>query len=176
MNTVLALRSAACAIGILATSAAVDVCAQQKEKVAFKVSAKDSRYPQRHVLDVGDDAGHQLVMFEIQRKFNDDGPVVNGVRIKEYWSRGYGDYIDNNGLSVNYSTYVGENGDRFHVLARTLGQADGAGRRSTSSFGEIRGGTGKFAGIKGVFRAKGASEGKVGYNETNAELEYWFEK
>ena len=41
---------------------------------------------------------------------------------------------------------------------------------------ELRGGTGKFAGIKGVLRAKGASDCKAGYNETSAEIEYWFEK
>jgi hypothetical protein len=160
---------------MLALVASADAVAQQKQKVAYRVDAKDATYPQRHVLDVGDQPGHQVNVFEIHRKFAGDGPVVNGIRLKEIWTRGYGDYVDSNGLSVNYSIYVGENGDKFYSMARTMGTAE-AGKRSTVSVGELRGGIGKFAGIKGITRAKGASEGAKGYNSTDAEIEYWFEK
>lgn len=169
------MKTLACAVAILALASTADVIAQQKQKVSYKVSAKDSTYPQRHVLDVGDQPGHQVNVFEIHRKFADDGPVVNGVRVKEIWTRGYGDYIDSNGLSVNYSVYVMDGGDKFYSMTRTMGHAEG-GKRSTVAVGELRGGTGKFVGIKGVIRSKGASDGKAGYNETSAEIEYWFDK
>lgn len=170
-----AFRSAACAAAVLALAAPGIGLAQQKQKVTYKVAAQDSRYPQRHVIQVGDEPGHELTLYEIHRKFNDDGPVVNGVRIKEMFTRGTGDYVNSNGLSTNYAVYVGENGDRFYSFGRTMGHAE-SGKRTTVSVAEIRGGTGKFAGIKGLVRGRGASDGKAGTNETNSELEYWFEK
>ena len=166
----------------LACGAALALCgssitwAQEKQRISYKVDAKDAKYPQRHTLDVGDGPGHSLSLYEIHRTLSADGPKINGVRIKEIWTRGYGDYIDNNGASHNYSVYMLENGDKFFTKATTLGQANAAGRRSTSSFGEITGGTGKLVNIRGTFRATGASEGKVGMNQTQAEIEYWFAK
>ena len=59
-------------------------------------------------------------------------------------------------------------------MTRTMGQADAAGKRSTVSVGQITGGTGKFAGMKGLVRSQGASDGKRGFNETSSEIEYWF--
>lgn len=92
------------------------------------------------------------------------------------WARGYNDYLVRNGLSINYITYVFENGDKMYVTTRTMGQADSAGKRATSSVGEITGGTGKFVGIKGISRATGISQGQAGLNESQTELEYWFVK
>ena len=54
-----------------------------------------------------------------------------------------------------------------------MGQADAGGKRSTVAVGEIRGGTGKLAGMKGLVRSQGVSDGKAGYNETKSEIEYW---
>ena len=64
--------------------------------------------------------------------------------------------------------------DRFFAVARTMGQADNDGKRTTISVGHITGGTGKFAGMKGMTRSQGASDGKRGFNETSTEIEYWF--
>jgi hypothetical protein len=153
---------------------AADALAQQKQKVAYKVAAGDTKYTQRNTLDGGDEAGHQMSLFEIHRTFQSDAPVINGLKLKETWTRGYGDYVNNNGASINYTTYVLENGDKFFSKSTTMGQADAAGKRTTISVGNILGGTGKFAGMKGMARAKGASDGKAGYNETQAEIEYWF--
>ncbi len=150
--------------------------AQQKQKVSYKVTAENSKYTQRNTIDVGDESGHQLVMFEIHRTFPSNAPVINGVKLKETWSRGYADYVNSNGLSTNYAVYVLENGDQFHTLSSTMGQADAAGKRTTVSVGHIRGGTGKFAAMKGLLRSTGLSDGKAGFNETQAEIEYWFAK
>ncbi len=102
--------------------------------------------------------------------------MINGVKLKETWTRGYADYLSNNGISTNYGTYVLENGDKFYTMASTMGQADAAGKRSTVSVGHIQGGTGKLAGMKGMLRSTGISDGKAGFNETQAEIEYWFAK
>jgi hypothetical protein len=169
MRTATALAIAA-ALSLGATSA----WAQQKQKVSYKVGAEDSKYPQRHTIEVGDEAGHTLGIYEIHRTFSKNAPVINGVKLKEIWTRGYSDLINANSLTANYGVYVMENGDRFYTFSRTMGQADASGKRATSSVGEIRGGTGKFSGMKGMVRATGASDAKRGFNETQQEIEYWF--
>ena len=162
------------ALGLaLATNGAL---AQQKQKVSYKVTAENSKYTQRNTIDVGDESGHQLVMFEIHRTFPSNAPVINGVKLKETWTRGYADYINSNGLSTNYTLYVLENGDKFYTYSGTMGQADATEKRTTVAVGQIRGGTGKFAAMKGLVRSTGISDGKAGLNETQAEIEYWIAK
>lgn len=168
------LRIAIPLAAALALCTATGAWAQQKQKVSFKVDAENTKYPFRHTLDVGDEPGHTIGLYEIHRVFGANAPTVNGVKLKETWTRGYSDYLSNNGLSTNYQVYVGENGDRFYTLSRTMGQADASGKRTTVSVGQITGGTGKFAGMKGISRAQGASDGKRGFNETSTEIEYWF--
>jgi hypothetical protein len=171
------LRSAILASAVLvALGIAPAAEAQQTQKVSYKVDAKGSKYTQRNMLEVGDEMGHQVGSFEIHRQFGADAPVINGVKVKETWTRGYSDYIKSNGTSVNYTTYVLENGDKFYTKSSTMGQVDASGKRKTSGVGEILGGTGKVAGIKGMVRANGLSDGKAGFNETSAEIEYWLPK
>jgi hypothetical protein len=50
------------------------------------------------------------------------------------------------------------------------------GKPSTTSVETITGGTGKLVGIRGMIRASGAADPKAGFNETQAEIEYWIEK
>jgi hypothetical protein len=168
MRTAIALAAA------LTLCAATGAWAQQKQKVSYKVGAENTKYPYRHVLEVGDRPGHTISLYEIHRVFGANAPVINGVKLKETWTRGTSDYLDNNGLSTNYQVFVGENGDRFFAASRTMGHADATGKRTTVSVGEITGGTGKFAGMRGMTRAQGASDGKRGFNETSTEIEYWF--
>jgi hypothetical protein len=167
---------------VISCAAALVLCvtpsasAQEKQRISYKVTAENSKYTQRNTIDVGDESGHQLVMFEIHRTFPSNAPVVNGVKLKETWTRGYADYVNNNGLSTNYAVYVLENGDKFYTHSSTMGQADTAGKRTTVSVGQILGGTGKFTAMKGLVRSTGVSDGKVGLNETQTEIEYWIAK
>lgn len=174
MNRTAFLRMALSFTAAISLCAATGAWAQQKQKVTYKVGAENTKYPQRTTIDVGDEPGHTIGIYEIHRTFGANAPVVNGVKLKETWTRGYSDYVNSNGLSTNYQVFVGENGDRFFALSRTMGQADAAGKRSTISVGQITGGTGKFAGMRGLLRAQGASDGKRGFNETASEIEYWF--
>ena len=163
-------------IGCAATVAlaSAPALAQQKQKISYAVSASDTKYTQRNTLEVGDTAGHELSMYEIHRAFPvANAPAVNGVKLKEQWTRGYGDYVDRAGLSINYNVYVLENGDRIFGTTQTMGRADSSGKRSTISVGKLTGGTGKFVAIRGTVRSSGASDGKTGFNETQTEIEYW---
>ena len=164
-----------CCAGLLLAFGAGEALAQQK--VTFKVGADNSKYTQRQVLEVGDEPGHTVGIFEIHRTFPGDAPVIAGSKVKEAWTRGYSDYVtNNNGLSTNYTTYVLESGDRFTTYSNTMGHADKEGKRTTVGVGKIIGGTGKLAGIHGFVRANGVSDGKRNYNETTTEIEYWLAK
>jgi hypothetical protein len=162
------------ALGLaLATNGAL---AQQKQKVSYKAAAENTKYTQQLTIDVGDVPGHQVRAFEIHRTFPTNAPVINGVKLKEMSTRGIADYTDYNGPSSSYSVYVLENGDKFFVRTTTLGQANAAGKRSTTSVGTITGGTGKLVGIQGMARGSGTSDPKAGFNENQTEIEYWFAK
>jgi hypothetical protein len=170
------VHSAICCAIALVVCGASSAWAQEKQKISYKVSAENSKYTQRNTIDVGDESGHQLVMFEIHRTFPSNAPVINGVKLKETWTRGYADYVNSNGLSTNYTVFVLDNGDKFYTHSSTMGQADSAGKRTTVAVGKILGGTGKFAAMKGLVRSTGASDGKAGLNETQSEIEYWIAK
>jgi len=153
-----------------------DALAQQKQKVSYKIGAENAKYTQQHAIDVGDGIGHEVRVYEIHRTFPSNAPAINGVKLKEQWTRGLSDYINSNGASTSYGVYVLENGDMFFTRATTLGQANATGKRTSITVGHITGGTGKLAGMQGMIRATGAGDIKAGRNETQAEIEYWFAK
>jgi hypothetical protein len=162
--------------GALVLAAAPGARAQQKQTVTYKVSAADTRIVERHRFDVGDAPGHSLVQYKLHRVFGEDAPRVKGKRVEDIWTWGQGDFLDNYGTSQNYSLFMLENGDTFFVKSTAVGKPDATGRLATSSVGQVTGGTGKLAGMQGVFRSQGITERKTGYNETSAELIYWFAK
>jgi hypothetical protein len=148
--------------------------AQDKQKVSYKVSEQNSKYTQQLVIDVGDVPGHQVRVYEIHRTFPTDAPVINGIKLKETWTRGVSDYTNYNGPSSSYGTYLFENGDQLFVRTTTLGQQNAAGKRANISVGQITGGTGKLAGIQGMARGSGVADPKAGQTATEVEVEYWF--
>ena len=150
--------------------------AQQKQRVAFKVDAANSKFTQQLFLDVGDVAGHQVRAYEIHRTFPGNAPVINGVKLKETWTRGLSDYTDNNGPNNSYGVYVLENGDKIFVRTSTLSQSTGGGKLNFTSVSYITGGTGKLAGIQGMVRSSGAADPKAGFNESQYEIDYWMDK
>lgn len=174
-RTALTLTSMAlqCVAAALQTSHAL---AQEKEHVSYKVDAANSKYTQQHSIDVGDSAGHQVRSFEIHRTFPTNEPVINGMKIKEQWTRGVSDYIDSNGTANIYVVYVLENGDKFFGHGAALARNAGEGKYTAVVFGSITGGTGKLAGIQGTLRASGSAIPKSGFNEEQVDIEYWMSK
>jgi len=152
-----------------------DASAQQKQKVSYKVPAENTKYTQQLTIPVGDVPGHKFRTREIHRTFPTNAPMNNGTRLKEVWSRNSTDWIDLNGPTNSYNTYVLENGDRFFTRTNTLGQ-NMAGKRANTSVGTITGGTGKLVGMQGTVRGSGTSDPKAGFNENQTEIEYWIEK
>ena len=155
--------------------------AQQKQKLVYQALAENTKYTQQHVIDVGDMPGHQVRIYEIQRKFPKDGPRFEGVQMVESWSRGYSDYIELNGPSTVYIENVMENGDRIFGRVQLISQgsppaADGSRKSQSTIAGVITGGTGKFVGIRGTIRSSSAADIKAGVNSTQNEIEYWMVK
>jgi hypothetical protein len=162
-------------IGLLCVAVAQpgsDAIAQQTQQVSYKVTAENSKYTQQQFLDVGDVAGHQVRSFEIYRTFPTNAPVINGMKMKETWTRGISDYVDNNGTATTYNVYVLENGDKFFTRGTVLARSAGPGKLSNVTVAYITGGTGKLAGIQGIVRTTGSAEPKAGVNETQVEIEY----
>ena len=162
-------------VALLSLAVAVpagDALAQQTQHVSFKASAENSKYTQQQFLDVGDVAGHQVRSFEIYRTFPTNAPVINGMKMKETWTRGISDYVDNNGTATTYNVYVLENGDKFFTRGTVLARSAGPGKLSNVTVAYITGGTGKLAGIQGIVRTTGSAEPKAGVNETQVEIEY----
>jgi hypothetical protein len=73
-----------------------EALAQEKQHVSYKVTAENSKYTQQQFLDVGDIPGHQVRSFEIYRSFPSNPAVINDAKLKETWTRGVSDYINNN--------------------------------------------------------------------------------
>jgi hypothetical protein len=163
-------------LGMAVTLPAGDVFAQQKQKVSYKIPAENTEYTQQLAIDVGDVPGHQVRVFEIHRTFPANAPMINGVKLKEMVTRGVSDYADYNGPTNSYSVYVLENGDKFFVRTLTLGQANAAGKRASTSVGTITAGTGALVGIQGMAQGSTVSDPKAGFNENQAEIEYWIGK
>jgi hypothetical protein len=154
-------------VGILCLAVALpvgDAVAQQKQRVSYKMSAESSKYTQQHVIEVDDVPGHQVRVFEIYRTFPNNAPMINGVKLKEMWTRGLSDYIDGNGSNTGHNVFVLENGDKFYARTTTLAQSPGSGKLTTAGAGPITGGTGKLAGIQGMIRTSGTAEPKAAWS------------
>jgi hypothetical protein len=173
VSTVMATTLALCLALVLPFG---DAGAQQKQRVTYKTPAANTKYTQQHAIDVGDMPGHQIRIIEIHRTFPTDPPVINGVKLRETWSRTFTDYTENNGFGSTYNEYVFENGDKFFAHLTLAGQSTGAGKVTTHNVGTITRGTGKFAGIQGIIRAMNLAEPKAGVNEAQTEIEFWMEK
>jgi len=121
-------------------------------------------------------SGHHVRVYEIQRTFPNNAPVINGVALKEQWTRAISDYTDNNGPGTTYGTYVLENGDKFFSRAALVAQNTGQGKLTATTVGYITGGTGKFSGMQGIIRTVNIADPKAGVNEGQTEIEYTIAK
>ena len=150
--------------------------AQEKQRVSYKTPAEGTKYVQQHAIDVGDVPGHQVRIYELQRTFPNNPPVINETKLKEVWSRNTSDYVDGNGPGTFYSVYMLENGDKFFARGTVVTQRTAEGKLSSMTSGTITGGTGKFAGMRGIVRSLTTADPKAGFNDGQSEIEYWVEK
>jgi hypothetical protein len=162
-------------LGLAVAVPAGDASAQEKQRVSFKVPAENAKYTQQLFIDVGDVPGHQVRVFE-RRNVPGNPPMINGLKLVETWSRVTTDYTDNNGTSAGYGVFVLENGDKFFARFASVAQSTGAGKLTGMTVGPITGGTGKFAGIRGVIRSFNTADPKAGVYDGQTDIEYWIEK
>jgi hypothetical protein len=111
--------------------------AQQKLQVYFKVSPENSKFVQQQNVDVGDVPNHVVGVYEVFRAFPNDAPVINGLKLVEWWDRGNADYIDGNGPSTSSGVYVMENGDKFFTRSAVVVQS-ASGKLHVTAVGHIR--------------------------------------
>jgi len=145
----------------LLTIVAPVAMAQQKQHVSYNTPATQTTYTQQHIIDVGDIPGHQARLFEIRRTYGNDAPMINGLKLKEQWTRGMSDYIDNNGPALIYNVWILENGEKFFVRTSLVAQSSGDGKLTNMTSGVITGGTGSLARMRGIISSHGPSEPKA---------------
>ena len=95
--------------------------------------------------------------------------------MKEQWTRGMSDYIDNNGPALIYNVWILENGEKFFVRTSLVAQSSGDGKLTNMTSGVITGGTGSLARIRGIINSHGPSEPKAGVNANQTDIDYWME-
>ena len=155
--------------------------AQQKQVVKFEAPAANTKYTEQHSIPVGDVAGHDIRIFENLRTFPKDPLVIGEVRVKEWWTHGFTDFTETNGLGTAYHTLLMENGDKIFIrvnfVAQSVVSADGSKKGANNLIaGPITGGTGKFLGIRGMLRLAANFDTNSGFNDSKGEIEYWMEK
>jgi len=180
MSTIRSIALVAGFIGATVLSATDDVWAQQKYQYSYSAVPASSRYVQRHKIDVGDLPGHEIVIYEIQRTYTSDQPVVMGVKIVETWSYGFTDQVNGVGPSQGYNTWILEDGSKIFAEyhGSNYGELSSTGSRRGTYHGAARfvGGTGRFAAIRGTLTddVEYDTDPKTGYNRPVTRGEYWF--
>jgi hypothetical protein len=145
--------------------------AQERQRVTFATSREHTNYTQQHLIEIGDVPGHQVRVFEIHRTFPKDAPTIGGLVLKEQWSRGVSDYIDNTGTGNFYGVYVLENGDSFLTHSTTVAHKAGSGLSAVTA-GRIIGGTGKFENMRGEIRMVLTADPEAGINGGTTTIDY----
>jgi hypothetical protein len=145
----------------------------KQQHVSFKALAENSEITQQQNIEIGDVPNHVIRIFDAHRTYPNNPPMINGLRIMEEWDRGSADYIDGNGpVTVQYTVYVMENGDRFFARLAEVVQATAVGDVTATYVGHITGGTGRLAGIQGIVRGASHIDFTTGFNENQTEIEY----
>jgi hypothetical protein len=180
MSTIRVMVLVAGLIGATALSATNSVWAQEKYQYSYSVAPASSRYVQRYNIDVRDLPGHEIVIYEIQRTYTSDQPVIMGLKVLETWGHGFTDQINGVGTSEGYNTWILEDGSKvfaeFH--GTVYGELTNTGFRRGTYHGVSRfvGGTGRFAAIRGALTddVEYYTDPKTGYNRPVSRGEYWF--
>lgn len=167
-------------LGVVTLLLAVSAQAQQKNVYSHASPPDSSRYVRDHAIELDDTPGHRVRVVEIQRIYTQNAPVLAGVKVVESWFRGYTDYRANGGPGHGYETWILEDGSKVFLETDFTGfvETTASGSRRGASYGATRfvGGTGNFAGIRGVLTtiAEFDSDPKTGYNRPSSRGEYWF--
>jgi len=181
MSTIRLMALVVGVIGATALSATTNsVWAQQKYQYSYSAAPTTSRYVQRHAIPVGDLDGHEIVVYELERIYATDQPVIMGLKVVESRAYGLADQTNGVGTTEGYNIWTLEDGSKlfsdFH--GSVYGELSETGFRRGTYHGTARflGGTGKFATLRGTLTdvVEYYTDLKVGYNRPVSRGEYWF--
>ena len=135
-----------------------------------------NEYLEEHAIDVGDQPGHQVRIYQIRMEYPKRDLVFAGVVVKERTMTDFTDFTNQSGAFIGYSVYTLEDGNK--VFSRFTGttQSDSRGGRKFVFVENFVGGTGKFKGMRGQLH--GSGERAPGAKSLTAETsgEYWIEQ
>lgn len=156
MKTTLFDCSKAWLLAPLAMMASQHAFCQNKQTVSWSLPAGSSRFIQEQVIEVGDVPGHKLRIFESHVDYQNVSLSLDGVKVKESFTRGTSDYTNGTGTTSNYAVYLLEDGNRLFAKESGVGKAtvsaDGTVALKYAVVATFTGGTGKFRGMKGQLR------------------------
>ena len=170
-------------VSILVVSFSCSAWAQQKYPISMSGEGVKGRYVQQHIVDVDDAPGHQVRVYEIQRTYSPDKPIViDGERIVEAWIRGASNYTGGIGPVWSYTTYMTDKGNKIFLesigTSETQATQTGSRRGTYHGTAHIIGGTARFAKLRGVLVdvSQFDTDPKAGFNTVDSHGEYWFEQ
>lgn len=177
------VRTVAMVAFVVATSSPSLTWAQQKHPISISSDGAKTRYVQQLAIDVDDETGHQVRVFENHRIYAESvQATVAGERIVESFGRGSSNYVSGIGPVAGYITLVTDKGNKlflaFSGTSETRATETGSKRGTFNGVARFTGGTGPFTNIRGylVDSTKYDTDPKNGYNVGDFRGEYWFEQ
>ena len=173
------IRLTALVVTLVAASAIVvtgDAWAQQKYTISRAPSSSNSQYLQEHAIDVDDQTGHQVRVYELRNDYPANDLAFAGITVKQSLTRGISDYVNWSGPFTTYTVYTLQDGSK--VFSRSTGttQTDADGTRKFTFVENYVGGTGKFKGIRGLVRGSGERAAGAKSLSQQSSGEYWIEE
>ena len=169
-----------CIFALLIAFCSVPCHAQQKYSYSHSTPPDTSKYVRDYSIEVDDIPGHKIRIFEAQRTYTKDQPMIMGAKVVETWFRGATDYGTTGGPGHGYGTWILEDGSKVfleEVFTSSIETTDTGSRRGTTH-GTARfvGGTGKYVSIHGSISSSTEfdTDPKTGYNRPSSRGEYWF--
>jgi hypothetical protein len=162
-------------IGATALGAASQVWAQQKYTIP-RTPEGPNAYLQEFTIDVGDEPGHQVRIYQLRMEYPKRDLAFGGVIVKERVMTDMTDFVNQSGPFIGYSVYTLDDGNKvFSRFTGTTQTGSGEGRKFVFVENFV-GGTGKFKGMRGQLH--GSGERAPGAKSLTAETsgEYWFEE
>jgi hypothetical protein len=177
------IRAAAAVLLAIAPHAIGIASAQERFKLQYNHVGQSSKYLAQQAYDVGDQPGHQVRIYKVQRTYSEESTlVIRGVRVKSSEANGYSDYTNGIGPIWGYEVWTMEDGGKVFLTytGSTFSEPTETGSRRgiATSATRITGGTGAWKSLRGMMHSasKFDSDPQKGYSQADNKGEYWFDE
>lgn len=147
-----------------------------QQKFPIKETDTEGGYVQEHAIDVGDNPGHQVRVYQLKYQYPKKDLVFLGVPVKESTTAGISDYTNWSGSFITYSVYMLEDGNKVFARGSGSTQTGPDGARKFSFVDNFVGGTGPYKGIRGQYRGAGERAAGAKSLTESQSGEYWIEQ